>query len=121
MGMGLRPEQQHHADGIQGWDPVAGLRSRIREAHQLIAEQVSLTLQRTRLMLGADSRVLSIYVHNLCIEDATVHVLLREMRPLFQRIWIAGNLLPLESDDYSRLRDKRVRRDGCSAGGPDGG
>src|SRR5947209_3683447 len=79
---------------VPGSDVVAALRSQIHQVHRLLDEQVSQAAARTQLAPAEHAQVLSLYVHALCVEDATVNLLLRDNPPLFQSVWIGGHLLP---------------------------
>jgi hypothetical protein len=72
-------------------EAVALLRSQIHQAHLLLDAQVLETWERAPF---AHAEALSLYVHALCVEDATVNSLLREMPPLFKSVWIGGQLAP---------------------------
>jgi hypothetical protein len=94
MAVGLRALRHELNAHTPGCDALAALRSQIRQVHQLLNEQVSVAAERTRTAPVAHADVLSLYVHGLCVEDATVNVLLREKPPLFKGVWIGGHLLP---------------------------
>jgi hypothetical protein len=81
---GLRP----------GCDVVAALCSQIHQVHRLLDDQVSAAAARTESVAAANAEIVSLYVHALCVEDATVNGLLRNNRPLFTSIWICGRLQP---------------------------
>ena len=99
-----------------GCDAMGALRSQVHHSHRLLEKQVNLTMQHTRFMPGAESQVLSIYVHALCVEDAAVNVVLRKMRAVFESVWNGGAIGVLGSERYSRLRRSGVCRDGWAAG-----
>jgi hypothetical protein len=85
----------HAPNGLaSGWDLVAALRSQIHQVHRLLDDQVSAAAARTQSAPVANAAVVSLYVHALCVEDATVNGLLRNNRPLFTSIWIGGRLQP---------------------------
>jgi hypothetical protein len=75
-------------------DVVTALRSQIHQVHRLLEDQVGAAAERARSASTADSEVVSLYVHALCIEDITVNLLLRHMPPLFTSTWIGGHLEP---------------------------
>src|SRR5690349_8110058 len=77
-----------------GCDVVAALRSQIHQVHRLLDDQVSAAAARAPSAPGANADLVSLYVHALCVEDATVNGLLRNNRPLFTSIWIGGRLQP---------------------------
>jgi|SRR5579864_3855281 len=77
-----------------GCDVVAALRSQIHQVHRLLDDQVSAAAARTQSAPAANAEVVSLYVHALCVEDATVNGVLRNNRPLFTSIWIGGRLQP---------------------------
>jgi hypothetical protein len=72
-------------------EAVALLRSQIHQAHLLLDAQVLETWERAPFAHG---EALSLYVHALCTEDATVNTLLRELPPLFKSVWLGGQLAP---------------------------
>jgi hypothetical protein len=74
-----------------GCDVVAALRSQV---HRLLEEQVNAAAARSQSATVAQAAVVSLYVHALCVEDATVNSVLRNDRPLFTSIWIGGRLPP---------------------------
>jgi hypothetical protein len=67
---------------------------------------VTRALRRARSDPALQREILSLYAHALCIEDATVNVLLRGRPALFERVWASGQLLAwdLQSmQDYADL------------------
>jgi hypothetical protein len=80
----------------RGCEAVASLRSQIHQVHRLLDDQVSAAAARAQSApaANANAAVVSLYVHALCVEDATVNRLLRNHRPLFTSIWIGGRLQP---------------------------
>ena len=75
-------------------DVVAALRSQIHQVHRLLGHQVITAAARAQSAPAANADVVSLYVHALCVEDATVNALVRNNRPLFTSIWIGGRLEP---------------------------
>jgi hypothetical protein len=73
---------------------VALLRAQIHQVHELLDEKVTAASQRARSTPALEGEVLSLYVHAVCIEDATVNSLLRALPPVFKTVWIGGRLEP---------------------------
>jgi hypothetical protein len=98
MGVGGRKPKQRKRDG----EMVAALRSQVQQVHELLDEHVTVAAERTRSAPAVYSSVLSLYLHALCVEDATVNALLRNLPPLFTSTWTNGDLQPT---DLGGLRD----------------
>jgi hypothetical protein len=59
------------------------------------------------------------YVHALCIEDATVNGILRGMPPMFKAVWFGGQLVPRDLIRGTLLRAGGVCRDRRALRTPD--
>jgi len=75
-------------------DALALLRSQIHQVHQLLDDQVTEAMLRARYRPAVHRKILSLYVHTLCVEDITVNLLLRAKPPLFTRAWTGSQLVP---------------------------
>jgi hypothetical protein len=75
-------------------DAAVLLRSQIHRIHQLLDEHVVAAVERTKAAPALQREILSLYAHSLCVEDATVNLLLRGTPPSFTSTWIGGRLAP---------------------------
>ena len=75
-------------------EALALLRSQIHQVHQLLDENVVAAMDRARTAPSRQREILSLYAHALCVEDATVNLLLRAMQPVFRHAWTGGRLAP---------------------------
>jgi hypothetical protein len=70
----------------QDLDAVALLRQQVQQCHTELDEVAAVWLQDTSLS-AARSHPVRLYLHALCIEDLTIHSILREGAPLFASRW----------------------------------
>src|SRR5687768_15581481 len=75
-------------------EAVALLRSQVHQAHLLLDEQVTTTLERAPFDSATQREAVSMYVHSLCVEDITVNLVLRGVPPKFNAVWLGGRLQP---------------------------
>lgn len=69
-------------------DAVSSLREQVQEAHRVLEERLAeVTSEQSDGSLPGWSQRLGAYAHALCVEDGTIHALLKGDAPLFATTW----------------------------------
>ncbi len=100
------PLGQQHGESGHGMDAAGLLRAQVREIHHQLDEALTEWLRgMAPAVPPPGSRAVALYVHAAAVEDVTIHSLLRQLAPVYERDWAGkgpghystADLLPLRA------------------------
>jgi hypothetical protein len=94
-----------HGSSTHGFDVAGLLRAQVAEAHRQLDASLAEWLESLAPAVPpSGSRVVQLYLHAATVEDLTIHSLLRQVAPIFERNWAKGGPAHYSTADLVPLR-----------------